>query len=313
MVTPNRPQSNVAILLCTHNGQEFLGQQLESVAHQSHRDWRLWVSDDASTDGTRALLDAFQSAHGRDRVTILQGPSAGSSTNFLSLVCSDLIQANYFAYADQDDVWLEDKLSRAVVWLAGQPETVPALYCSRTRLIDGSGNDLGISRLFTQLPSFQNALVQNIGGGNTMVFNLAARDVLRTAGPKLKVVVHDWWTYMAVTGCGGAVFNDPRPTLKYRQHGANQIGSNLGLWARLSRAGQLMEGRFRDWTDINLKALTAIQPRLTPENQKVLATFAEARAKPLIPRLIGLARSGITRQSFIDNVGLYLAAALNRL
>lgn len=313
MATPNRPQSNVAILLCTHNGQEFLGQQLESIAHQSHRDWRLWVSDDASTDGTRAILDAFQSTHGPDRVTILQGPGAGSSANFLSLVCDERIQADYFAYADQDDVWFEDKLNRAITWLVGQPAGVPALYSSRTRLIDDAGQDLGISRLFTKPPSFQNALVQNIGGGNTMVFNIAARDVVRAAGPRVEVVVHDWWTYMAVTGCGGVVFNDPRPTLKYRQHGANQIGSNLGLWARLSRAGQLLEGRFRHWADINLKALSTIQLRLTPENQQVLATFAAARTKPLIPRLIGVARSGITRQTFIDNVGLYLAAALNRL
>jgi glycosyltransferase involved in cell wall biosynthesis len=307
------PQSHIAILLCTHNGQEFLDQQLDSIARQTHRNWRLWASDDASADATKAILDTFQSAHGPDRVSILQGPGAGSSANFLSLACNDRIHADYFAYADQDDVWLEDKLSRAVAWLAAQPVTTPALYCSRTQLIDHAGQDLGISRLFTKPPSFRNALVQNIGGGNTMVFNRAACDVLRAAGPHVEVVVHDWWTYMTVTGCGGEVFNDPQPTLKYRQHGANQIGSNLGLSARIIRASQLLEGRFRGWTDINLRALTAIQARLTPENRSVLQAFAEARAKPLIPRLIGLARSGITRQTFTDNVGLYLAAALNRL
>jgi glycosyltransferase involved in cell wall biosynthesis len=303
----------VAILLCTHNGARFLDEQLASIRAQTHAAWTLWVSDDASTDATRDILARAQAEWGRGRVHIVDGPRAGSSANFLSLVCHEAVVADAFAYCDQDDIWHADKLARAVAWLAQAPEAMPALYFSGTQLIDEVGNDLGRSRLFTREPNFKNALVQNIGGGNTMVFNAAARELLRAAGPKVEVVVHDWWTYMAVTGCGGVAHFDPVPSLKYRQHGGNQIGANRGLAARAARAGRLLEGRLRGWTDINIRALQALKPRLTPENRAVLETFAAARTQGPIGRLIGLARSGITRQTFIDNVGLYLAAALNRL
>ncbi|MBL8629483.1 MAG: glycosyltransferase family 2 protein [Rhodospirillaceae bacterium] len=306
--------STVAILLCTRNGEAFLGQQLDSFAAQTHAVWTVWASDDGSTDQTMAMLEQRRAAWGPDKLKILRGPGRGSSPNFLSLACNDTIQADYFSYADQDDIWHADKLARAVAWLDTVPKSKPALYFSRTALVDEAGRDIGLSRLFTKQPGFQNALVQNIGGGNTMVFNQAARAILRAAGNDMEVVVHDWWTYMAVTGAGGVVFSDSAPSLQYRQHSGNQIGSNLGLRARLFRAGLLFEGRFKLWTDINLKALLRIESRLTPKNQQILADFNAARAqKGLIPRLIGVARSGIYRQSFIDNVGLYLAAALNRL
>ncbi|MBL8644803.1 MAG: glycosyltransferase family 2 protein [Rhodospirillaceae bacterium] len=312
-MTTTAQASSVAILLCTHNGARFLGPQLDSFTAQTHANWTLWASDDGSTDETLSLLQARRAAWGAEKVHILTGPGKGSSANFLSLVCRDGIEADYFSYADQDDIWHPDKLARAVAWLDTVPADKPALYFSRTILIDEAGRDLGVSRRHTRRPGFQNALVQNIGGGNTMVFNRAARNVLSAAGPAVEVVVHDWWTYMAVTGAGGVVYSDDAPSLQYRQHGANQIGSNLGLAARVFRAGQLLEGRFRAWTDTNINALRAIESRLTPQNRRVLEEFADARARPLMPRLIGVARSGIYRQTFIDNLGLYLAAALNRL
>jgi glycosyltransferase involved in cell wall biosynthesis len=305
--------STVAILLCTHNGARFLNPQLDSFVTQTHGAWTLWASDDNSTDETLNILRARAAAWAPGKVHVLKGPGAGSSANFLSLACNSDIRADYFSYADQDDIWHPDKLERAVTWLDTVPRDKPALYFSRSILVDEQGRDLGPSRLFSKTPDFKNAIVQNIGGGNTMVFNQAAREVLQAAGPKVDVVVHDWWTYMCVTGAGGRVFSDTAPTLQYRQHGGNQIGANQGLQARLWRAAHLLDGRYRRWTETNMKALTLIESRLTPENRRVYQEYRAARAKPLIARLIGLARSGIYRQSFLDNLGLYLAAALNRL
>jgi glycosyltransferase involved in cell wall biosynthesis len=303
----------VAILLCTHNGERFLDAQLASIAAQTHKQWTVWVSDDGSTDSTRSILEKWQAEWGADRLQVLDGPRAGSSANFLGLVCNPLITAEMFAYCDQDDVWHPDKLDRATKALSSLGQSDAALYLSRSRLIDAENRILGDSRLFKRSPSFPNALVQNIGGGNTMVFNRSARELIAAAGPHVSVVVHDWWTYMVVSGCGGRVISDPTPSLDYRQHSDNQIGSNLGFAAKAWRAGQLLEGRFRLWTDVNLAALATIEHRLTLENQSVLRTFRVARGAGLIGRLLGLRRSGIYRQSFVDNVGLFLAAALNRL
>jgi glycosyltransferase involved in cell wall biosynthesis len=303
----------IAILLCTHNGERFLDAQLNSIAIQTHKHWAVWASDDGSTDSTRRILDRRQADWGADRLHIRQGPRAGSSANFLSLVCNPDINADVFAYCDQDDIWHPDKLQRAITALTDANNLSPTLYMSRSRLIDAQGAVIGDSRPTKRAPSFQNALVQNIGGGNTMVFNKLARELISAAGPQVAVVVHDWWSYMVVSGCGGHVISDPTPSLDYRQHGGNQIGSNLGLAARIWRAGRFFEGRYRSWTDVNLAALAKIEARLTPQNQAVLQAFRAARSSDLLGRLLALRRSGIYRQSFVENLGLYLAAALNRL
>jgi glycosyltransferase involved in cell wall biosynthesis len=311
-----RPQASVpkvAVLLCTMQGQHFLAEQLNSIATQSHPSWAIWASDDGSDDHTHAILEYYQSHWGEDRISIHAGPAIGSTANFLSLSCRVDIEADYFAYADQDDVWESDKLERAVEWLRSIPSDVPALYGSRTLLVDARNQHIGYSLLFERPPSFRNALVQSIAGGNTMVFNKAARDLLRQAGENVSAITHDWWAYMLVTGCGGVVHYDPYPTVRYRQHGNNQYGSNVTLRDHLTRARALLKGRFRGWVDSNVGALQGVRHLMTPENQQVLDEFVRARKRWLVPRLTGLRRTGIFRQTWVGNAGLLAAAIIHRL
>jgi hypothetical protein len=155
--------------------------------------------------------------------------------------------------------------------------------------------------------------VQSIAGGNTMVFNRAARDLLRSAGEAVEAITHDWWAYMLVTSCGGKVHYDAYPTVRYRQHSANQFGSNADLGAQLRRARLLLQGRFRGWVDANLRALQRVRHMMTPENQQVLDEFSRARSAGSAHACSGLRRSGIFRQTVLGNLGLSLAALINRL
>lgn len=310
---PHPSVPKVAVLMCTMQGQHFLAEQLNSIATQTHPSWAIWASDDGSDDHTHAILEYYQSHWGEDRVSIHAGPEEGSTANFLSLTCRADIDADYFAYADQDDVWESDKLERAVAWLKTIPEDVPALYGSRTLLVDARNQHIGYSPLFEREPSFRNALVQSIAGGNTMVFNRAARDLLRSAGEAVEAITHDWWAYMLVTSCGGQVHYDAHPTVRYRQHSANQFGSNADVGAQLRRARLLLQGRFRGWVDANLRALQRVRHMMTPENQQVLDEFTRARQRWVGARLVGLRRSGIFRQTLLGNLGLSLAALINRL
>lgn len=303
----------VAVLMCTMQGQHFLAEQLNSIATQTHPRWAIWASDDGSDDHTHAILEYYQSHWGEDRISIHAGPAEGSTANFLSLTCRADIDADYFAYADQDDIWEADKLERAVNWLKTVPDGVPALYGSRTLLVDARNQHIGYSPLFNRNPDFRNALVQSIAGGNTMVFNRAARDLLREAGETVEAITHDWWAYMLVTGCGGLVHYDPYPTVRYRQHDSNQFGSNVDPVAQLKRARLLLQGRFRGWVDSNLRALSRVRGRLTPENRQVLDQFVAARQKHLVARLLGLRRAGVFRQTLLGNLGLAAAALINRL
>lgn len=306
-------QPKVAILLCTYNGQHHLAEQLDSFATQSHVNWAVSASDDGSEDDTHSILEAYEQAWPAGRLSIHFGPAEGFAANFLSLTCKSSIEADYYAYSDQDDVWEVDKLERAVRWLKTIPHNIPALYCSRTRLVDAENNEIGLSPLFSKPPSFANALMQNIGGGNTMVFNNATRALLQEAGENLPLVTHDWWTYMVVTGCGGTVFYDSKPALRYRQHEDNLVGLNITWSARLARIRMLFQGRFRRWNDGNISALRLLRNRLTPDNLETLERFAKAREMGLIPRLIQLKRCGIYRQTLLGNLGLIVAAIFRKI
>jgi glycosyltransferase involved in cell wall biosynthesis len=201
----NITTGRVAILMCTKNGAAFIDDQLKSIAKQTHENWILIVCDDGSDDGTVAKLERFAEAHPR-KVMIRSGPGNGVCANFLSLVNDPTIDADYFAFSDQDDVWHQGKLQRALAWLAAVPADVPGMYCARTELMTIDGRSSGFSPLFTRPPGFQNALVQNLAGGNTMVFNRAAKKILEQAATT-SVVLHDWWVYQLVSAAGGMVPN----------------------------------------------------------------------------------------------------------
>ncbi len=305
------PRPRVAILLGTFNGEDFLDAQLQSIERQVGPAWELVVSDDGSQDGTLDCLSAFRLRAGEGRVRITSGPGRGYVANFLSLLRSPT-DADYFAFADQDDIWDADKLQRAASVLSSLPQDRPILYCSRTRLIDERGRPAGFSARFTRPPGFANALVQNIGSGNTMVFNRAARDLLLAFGD-VDVVSHDWWVYLVIAACGGEVIYDPQPSLGYRQHQGNQIGSSHRLSDRWVRFRLGLLGRKREWNDRNVAALNRQATMLTEDSRRVLSEFCRARNARLLARLRGIRRAGIYAQSRSGNIGLFVATILNML
>jgi len=304
--------AHVAILMCTKDGAAFLAEQLHSIAEQTHTNWSLIVSDDGSTDATLSIIARFAEGS-KQNTAIRSGPRQGVCANFLSLATDPGIKADYFAFSDQDDIWYKNKLQRALAWLVTVPSDVPAVYCGRTELVSNDGRSYGLSPLFTRSIAFRNAIVQSLGGGNTMVFNAAAKRLLEATG-RLDVVLHDWWMYQLVSAVGGAVHYDPQPMLKYRQHPDNLIGSNRGGAARVVRLRMMLRGRFRDWNAKNVAALERIPVRLiAPQNRTVLTLFAKTRTASLFKRLYYLKRSGVYRQTLLGNIGLIVATILKRI
>lgn len=303
---------HVAILLAVKDGARFLGQQLQSYTAQTHLDWSVHVSDDGSSDKS---LDVLQEFAGRvsQRVTLRNGPRIGAANNFLSLLRDGSIEANYFAFSDQDDIWDAEKLDRAINMLRTAPPGQPALYCSRTELIDEGGRHLGYSTAFKRAPSFRNALVQSIAGGNTMVFNRSAYNLLRNVSDA-NVHAHDWMTYLVITAAGGIIFYDEVPSVKYRQHQHNLVGSNLGFLAAVHRLNMLLAGQWRDWNSLNLEVLERVLDHITHENRCVLESFAEIRRADYLPqRLWKFWKSGVYRQTTLGKLALLLAVIANKI
>lgn len=310
--TSTRSGPHVAILLTTYNGARFLVQQLDSIAGQSHGNWTLYVSDDGSTDETLDILQSYCQTLGDERLRLFHGPRLGFAQNFLSLIRNPAVRGDYFAFSDQDDIWFTDKLTRSLACFPHK-RSEPALYCSRTRLVDEDGNVIGYSPLFRKAPTFSNALVQSIAGANTMLLNSAARNLLAHIPEHAQIASHDWLCYLLVTGCGGDVHYDAEPTLDYRQHGSNLIGSNSGVHDRLVRIRKLLAGTFSEWIRQNLQSIDYCGAQLDTHNRNVLELFCKARQASLLRRFYLLRRAGVYRQTPLGTLGLFLAAGLGKI
>lgn len=319
------PQKTVAVLLGTLNGGRHIGPQLASLAGQTHRSWKLFVSDDGSTDDTLEQVAAFARGDATHLVEVRDGPRRTgkfiattsdarqpAAANFLCMLSDTTIDADAFALCDQDDVWHPEKMERALARLGEVPDGVPGLYCSRTRLVGEDGQARGLSTRFNCPPSFRNALVQSIAGGNTMVLNRAARDLVAAAG-SVNVVAHDWWLYMIISGAGGWVYYDPAPMVDYRQHGQNLVGAHQNVSATWDRVQMVMSGGFSQWMDLNLAALHQSRYLLTGENCILLEQFRQRRHARIDQRIGILTRLRLHRQTWRGQAALALAILVDRI
>jgi glycosyltransferase involved in cell wall biosynthesis len=300
----------VAIWLATRNGAAFLDEQLRSLEAQTHPSIDICASDDGSTDGTPAILSKWQTGWKKGAFDIREGPREGFAENFRSLLSNDEAEADFFACCDQDDLWEPHKLKAALAWMRRQDWSRPLLFCSRTLTISESGTPVGMSPLFSRQPSFRNALVQSLAGGNTMVLNRAARDIVATASRRARFVSHDWWMYQLVTGAGGIVHYSPEPLVRYRQHAENLVGANTSWNARLGRLRLLLGGQFARWNEMNLAGLEKNRDLLTKDAMTALDLFAEARKGSFFAAMASLRRSGVYRQTPQGTLALWAAFAL---
>jgi glycosyltransferase involved in cell wall biosynthesis len=297
----------------TLNGAKFLAEQLDSLEAQRHTNWRLIASDDGSADDTINILKHYQVKWGAERLEIRQGPATGFSSNFLSLACDSGIQADLYAYCDQDDVWQPEKLEVAANYLKAQRKgKLPYVYCGRTKYVSETLKSVGFSPMFVYPRSFRNALVQSIAGGNTMVFNQQAKTLLEKAG-QVEVAAHDWWTYLLVKAAGGKVYYDATPHIFYRQHPDAAIGGNTSKLARFDRLKWLLLGRFKVWNDMHVAALQKNRRLMTESSLETLDQFVRIRGSHLLHRFRMLEVCGLYRQSWRGTLSLYLAALLKKI
>lgn len=118
---------------------------------------------------------------------------------------------------------------------------------------------------------------------------------------------------MLISGAGGRVHYSAIPSVDYRQHGGNLVGSNSSVKDRLHRIRRMFAGHFQGWNDLNVAALTHCLDLLNEESRHTLHTFAKTRNASLLARLRGVGRSGVYRQTTPGNLGLVLAALLGKL
>lgn len=263
--------SQVLVLMSTYNGDRYIGEQLQSIYAQKGVDVTLLVRDDGSRDTTCALLDSEQSA---GRLQWYSGENLGPAYSFWNLVTT-APEAPYYAFADQDDVWDDDKLSTAVAMLEKAGNS-PALYFCQTRLVDKALNGIKSVRI-APLLTFGEALSYQFVTGCTMVINNAMRRVLQQYTPAY-IRMHDVWIYDVALAVGAKVFFDSVPHISYRQHGNNAVGQDrtfASVWRkrfqRLAK-GECIRSRLAG------ELLTGYSSAMSDENRRLAQMAAGYRS-----------------------------------
>lgn len=210
----------VQILLSTYNGERFLEKQLDSIlALEDFDECRVLVRDDGSSDGTREILRRYEA---NERIDVVYGENVGITDSYLWLLQNADPESDFYAFSDQDDIWLPQKLVHSKQALARHPGDQPLMCASLSRVIDENDEKLYDLPVPKRGVSFYNAMVQNVLPGHTQVINRRMREIILSRGMD-NVHVIDWWDYL-VAACVGTVEFLPEYTVLHRQHGGNAVG-----------------------------------------------------------------------------------------
>jgi len=271
----------VAVLMSTYQGEAFVEAQVRSILDQLPADGWLSIRDDGSTDNTLERVRAIADP----RIRISAGKNLGFAGSFLQLMSEVPPDIDAVFLADQDDVWLPGKLTRACEALRGAGDG-PALYCSRLTLVDRDLVPFGDTPRWPRGPSFENALCENIVTGCTVALNRAALSLVLRTGDTRSIYFHDWWIYLVVSAFGRVIVDDT-PTVLYRQHGHNVIGRGLGL-DRYRAAIAFI--RRRSWVHILFRQVENFRrvhgAALDPAKQQWMQRHFDPRSPASVMRLL---------------------------
>jgi rhamnosyltransferase len=236
----------VTVLLATHNGAPWLDAQLESLYAQTGVCVKVVANDDQSLDGTPAILEKWGQSHGLVQIPGSGRKQGGANRNFMQLLgCAAVGDADYVALSDQDDIWNSDKLLRAVTQIqatgvVAYSGNVEAFWPQgRIRIIQKSQPQKALDHIFS-----------SPGPGCTFVFTrdlfLQIQIWVSEHSKFLRDLwVHDWIIYAYVRGLGYTWLIDNYVSMRYRQHGANDIGANDGIKAIQQRLMRVRSGRYQ--------------------------------------------------------------------
>lgn len=217
---------NIAVLMSTYNGERYLDDQIMSIINQSNQNWHLYVRDDGSSDGTQAMLAKFAAKY--EKITFINENNVtniGVNRSFMSLLHD--IEADYYMFSDQDDVWNKNKIELTLNKMKqSQTGHKPILVFTDLDVVDVNLNSEGVMNGTNIWTSFLHLLFTNCVTGCTVMVNEDLKRMIDFDSLNYEnIYMHDWWVALIASAFGEAVYLN-KATIKYRQHGDNVVGSN---------------------------------------------------------------------------------------
>ena len=287
--------------MSTYNGKIYVEEQIQSILNQKGVECHLLIRDDGSKDGTTAFVRDVSSRFPNGVVAVLDGENVGVFDSFTELVkyaANKFNDYDYYAFSDQDDIWLSNKVLSAIDILSAKPNNKPLVYCSNSTLIDN--NRRKIKNLWgdneAQVTK-ERILFVNYAQGCTMVFNKIALDFYNRKAFHLGKL-HDYM--MALIGVYyGEIVYDENSYLLYRQHENNVIGGNKKRYSYFQMIRNLLT--FRSRKDEFCRGILDNLKDLCKEDQRQIEIIANYK-KNILSRMRLLIHRPLYYKSFGENL-----------
>ena len=298
-----KKETHVMVLMSTYNGEVYLREQLDSILRQDGVHVHLMIRDDGSTDHTCDILAEYAGRY--DNIEWEGQENVGFFRSFSALVRMALDRktieeadqttppcghpsysgGEFYAFADQDDIWMPNKLKTACRFLENlrkeerekrkeergkRKEEVPMLFSSNSLFMDDHMNIMGSFHKETPHYTKQNVMIYPTEQGCSMVFNRRALELYDTHPPRN--AWHDRWMCLICNFLGQTVYCQS-PLFYYRIHGGNMIGKKQDLWARIMDDIKFFfTSDAKNWQMVE-EFYQAYRPELSEEDLKILHVF----------------------------------------
>ena len=211
------------VLMSTYNGDLYLTEQIESILNQKNVEINIVVRDDGSTDQTINILEKYAN---QGLLEWYSGHNIGPAKSFLDLLVKTKSD-NFIAFADQDDVWIEDKIYRALEMMNYETD-IPLLYIGNEYKVDSNLKIIKTS-FRNNIIDFMDLIYKNTAVGCTMVLNSSLMKIINEYQPK-SLIMHDWWIHIVCKSTNIKIIYDDYQSVLHRIHSNNatvKIDSNL--------------------------------------------------------------------------------------
>ncbi len=302
----------IDILMAVYNGGEFLGQQIESIIAQTFTDWRLIIADDCSSDSSFDIACGYARQY-PDKIYAFRNetPTGSAKANFMQLTAR--AEAEYIMFSDQDDFWLPHKLERTMSKMHELEQScgdIPLLVHTELEIVGSALEHIHDS--FTRFQglspaaaSIERLAVQNNVTGCTTMINRKLLELVKDADPQ-HMLMHDWWIAMAAAAFGRIGFVS-EPTIKYRQHGGNQVGAvnNRSIRGAL----RIIRDRMKTKKRVSLTYTQAehfyscYRDILSDRERKMLELYIDIPKHKKLVRAFMLLRYGFLKQNILTAAG----------
>ena len=212
----------VAVLLSAYNGEKYIKEQVDSILNQKDVDVNLIVRIDGSNDSTFDILKEYKN------ITILNESNVGLARSFMNLVKYANLDYDFYCFADQDDIWLENKIITGCNKIGDNNK--PILYSSNQTLVNQKAEFISTRYTKNVNVSYKQILCNNLISGCTMIWNNSLQKLLLKHMPSNELLdkrIHDVWVGM-VAACCGDISYDSNSYILYRQHENNVVGVKKG-------------------------------------------------------------------------------------